>query len=416
MAQTNYTAPVSGAVARLTNNTGATLGASATNKFADVLSVKDFGAIGDGVADDTSAFNQAMAVSTRSKCVRVPDGIYKTTSALAATHAICFVGDAWRIRYAGSETINAVFSIIGGPATIPHGTFIEGSSLTGSIFDGSGRATNGLLLQGVVSGWMNYIRATNVLDAGVLINWAQQITFEHLMVSDNFEPFSTVPRRGLVIDGISSANVFNGINIEHVASTGIDLVYAYNTVFNGGTSEGNHGIGVRCTGALAPYRTCVNNTFINLDTEENAGGDYEFADLSYFNTILSANSFSKLGIHFTGSAVSNTVIGGFIGPSIADAGTKGNRLINVGAMLSSRGVAWTDNGQNYSDPIFDNFTNTVQPAINNYTKAAATRDAPISMSSKIEGGSVGQVLCKKADSTIGSCSTLDTTTGSCTCN
>jgi len=153
--------------------------------------------------------------------------------------------------------------------------------------------------------------------------------------------------------------------------------------FNSGTSEGNGGLGVRCTGSFSPYRTCVNNTFINLDTEVNAGGDYEFGDLASFNTILSANSSSNPGIHITGAAVSNTVIGGVIGPSIADAGTKSNPLVNAGAILTTPGAAWTDNGQNYSDPIFNSFTNTIQPAINNYTKALSRVDGLITKSSKI---------------------------------
>jgi hypothetical protein len=385
-----------------------TVHATTNTKLAGQLTVTDFGATGDGIADDTQAFNQAIAASSLSNCIRVPNGIYRTTAALVATHPICLTGDSWRVRYDGSDSINAVFSIVGGPASIPHAAFFEGSSLTGAVLDGNGRALNGLLLQGVVSGWMNYIRVTNVIDTGVVLNWAQQITFEHLMVSDNFERFSTVPQRGLVIDGISSANIFNAINIEHVAANGIELNYAYNTIFNGGTSEGNHGLGVRCTGAVSPYRTCVNNTFTNLDTEENSAGDYEFGDLAYFNTIVSANSFSKVGIHFTGSAVSNTVIGGLIGPSIADAGTKANRLVNVGAILSNPGVAWTDNGQNYADPIYDSFSNSIQPAVNNYSAMATKVGAG--------GASTGQILCRKSDSTIGSCSALGAGSTTCTCN
>ena len=106
--------------------------------------------------------------------------------------------------------------------------------------------------------------------------------------------------------------------------------------------------------------------------------------------ILSANSSSDSGIHITGAAVSNTVIGGVIGPSIADAGTKSNPLVNAGAILTTPGAAWTDNGQNYSDPIFNSFTNTIQPAINNYTKALSRVDGLITKSSKIEGGTTGQ--------------------------
>ena len=57
-------------------------------------------------------------------------------------------------------------------------------------------------------------------------------------------------RLAIVRGGASSANVFNGVNIEACHGTGVDLAYAYNTVFKDGTSEGNLGTGVRCTGAV----------------------------------------------------------------------------------------------------------------------------------------------------------------------
>src|SRR5437868_106964 len=108
---------------------------SASCLLASAKSVKDFGAAGDGVTDDTLAFRQAIAASSLSTCVSVPDGIYRTTAALVATHPICFTGDSWRLKYDGSASINAVFSVIGGPASVPHGAFFEGSSISGAIFD-----------------------------------------------------------------------------------------------------------------------------------------------------------------------------------------------------------------------------------------------------------------------------------------
>jgi hypothetical protein len=58
-----YTPAGSGAVAR-----------SAASKFGDVVSVKDFGAVGDGVADDTAAIQNAVNASTQ---VYFPAGTYK---------------------------------------------------------------------------------------------------------------------------------------------------------------------------------------------------------------------------------------------------------------------------------------------------------------------------------------------------
>lgn len=46
------------------------------DRFADVVNVKDFGAVGDGVADDTAAFEKAAGLQ---KAVYVPSGSYRLT-------------------------------------------------------------------------------------------------------------------------------------------------------------------------------------------------------------------------------------------------------------------------------------------------------------------------------------------------
>lgn len=48
------------------------------NKFGEWVSVKDFGAVGDGVADDTAAFTAALATGALN--ILVPAGVYKTTN------------------------------------------------------------------------------------------------------------------------------------------------------------------------------------------------------------------------------------------------------------------------------------------------------------------------------------------------
>ncbi|ATD82758.1 hypothetical protein CNY67_06955 [Desulfovibrio sp. G11] len=48
---------------------------SLADRFADVVNVKDFGAIGDGVVDDTAAIQAALDVAS-GKCVYIPAGVY----------------------------------------------------------------------------------------------------------------------------------------------------------------------------------------------------------------------------------------------------------------------------------------------------------------------------------------------------
>ncbi len=66
MASPDFTASGTGAATR-----------SSTDKFSDLISVKDFGAVGDGVADDTLPIQQALAAHFN---VFLPEGTYLITS------------------------------------------------------------------------------------------------------------------------------------------------------------------------------------------------------------------------------------------------------------------------------------------------------------------------------------------------
>lgn len=66
---------------------------TAQSKMRDVVSVKDFGAVGDGVADDTAAIQAAVnaAYSSRNKTVHVPNGVYKLTGLITITQGVMIV-------------------------------------------------------------------------------------------------------------------------------------------------------------------------------------------------------------------------------------------------------------------------------------------------------------------------------------
>lgn len=59
-------------------------------KLADTASVRDFGAVGDGIADDTPAIAAALASGARS--VSLPEGTYLTTAPLAVPNKTAVVG------------------------------------------------------------------------------------------------------------------------------------------------------------------------------------------------------------------------------------------------------------------------------------------------------------------------------------
>lgn len=74
---------------------------SIQDRLRQSVSVKDFGAVGDGITDDTNAFINALVAS---KNVFVPAGTYKTTAAITLPTYGCLIG-------AGIDNTNIVASL-----------------------------------------------------------------------------------------------------------------------------------------------------------------------------------------------------------------------------------------------------------------------------------------------------------------
>lgn len=95
MAAPNFTAIGTGAVTR-----------TSQDKFSDTVSVKDFGAVGDGLTNDTVAIQQALAAHN---AVFLPEGEYLVTSTLTLGERQSLIGAGQRsVLKANSNTFNVV--------------------------------------------------------------------------------------------------------------------------------------------------------------------------------------------------------------------------------------------------------------------------------------------------------------------
>ena len=123
------------------------------DKLRDVVSVKDFGAVGDGVADDTAAFNNAVtAAGTRN--VFVPGGSYKITGTVTGS----FYSDATVTIVTGTvNTINRIGSTLSTTGSLT----VTGTAATGALTVTGTAATGALTVTGTASVSDNVIISTS---------------------------------------------------------------------------------------------------------------------------------------------------------------------------------------------------------------------------------------------------------------
>ena len=122
-APVQVTAPLGGAQPR-------DLGA----KLADLVSVRDFGAAGDGLADDTGAFGAALAASSG---VYVPPGTYRITGPIVLGHGKSLWGAGDGSVIAAGQGAFAAVEIVAGYARL-HGLRLTGGAVGVKLYGQAG--------------------------------------------------------------------------------------------------------------------------------------------------------------------------------------------------------------------------------------------------------------------------------------
>lgn len=124
------------------------------NRLAQYVSVKDFGAVGNGVANDTAAI-QAALTATANGSLYFPEGTYVVTSALSAGSVNIICGGVVTINYTGAPHINRVLdmTLAGAPASITGKLVVNGNNKANiAIFISNDNATRVPLSLGDVEG------------------------------------------------------------------------------------------------------------------------------------------------------------------------------------------------------------------------------------------------------------------------
>lgn len=93
--------------------TGSTTARLLAERFAEVINVKDYGAVGNGSTDDTTAIQAAVTAAQGSECaLYFPPGTYRITGTIAITGALRLYGESrYGTSFAWTDTTLNVFTV-----------------------------------------------------------------------------------------------------------------------------------------------------------------------------------------------------------------------------------------------------------------------------------------------------------------
>ena len=324
---------------------------TAQSKMRDTVSVKDFGAVGDGVTDDTAAFNAAVAASS---AVYVPSGTYIVDVVNLAANTFIF-GD-------GAATILKQKS-----------TFVGGS--TGSLYANSGSAGSTL----------DNITIRDLRIEGTNISVPVFSEFKHLISLNGVKNalVENVDIIGFQGDGIYIGSGVVGGDERHNTN-----VTVKNCFFDGINKENRNGLSViDCNGILIEgnyFTRCSKSTMPGaIDIEPDTGvfhviQDIKIIDNKFYDIggnvgaigvfLPSATGFTTApnGFLIQGNYLDTVINGIYVLRGIAGGATETTaqlRLNILGNTVSNSYrpfVIGNVNGGNIADNIFVNSTTQAQ--------------------------------------------------------
>lgn len=336
---------------------------------------KDFGAVGDGVTDDTQALLAAVEASRNNAiAIHIPKGNYLTSQPLNFLRPATIIGEKGARISLTSGPHDYVIQMDHRDVNLDYWAY--NSYMSNIIVDGNGYASDGFSLRGVISSCFDNLMATNIRRAGLHCWWTQLCVHNNFVCSGNVETFTTTPAYGILIDAEAGAVNFRGTSAdlfinptcEHVTESGIEATFCSNTTFIGGTSEGNkYGFSFGHESDLGI--TAVTNTVIGCDIEVNSGGDVvlrKTATGNLFNGLQSG--FESPSIQVNG-ARANRFVGGSASGFDFYNGASGNHV--EGTILFGQNATVIDNSKlnswealyNINTGLYTDSSNPVQKRV-----------------------------------------------------
>jgi len=318
------------AVGYLPAGTGA-VATTVQTKLRESVSVKDFGAVGDGVVDDTAAIQAAITYAkTLSRPRLIVDaGIYLISSTLTFDlpnySTMEFIGEI--LTAGGNPAVR-----IGSTSTNPTGYFVTGLKVRRTTNDTSGNST-GVQLRNIVASYVDIRQVTGFQD-GVLC-------------------FANQGNGGVSYNEIHLGFLHDNRYNLHLQASGVG--YVNENLFFGGTY--NHSSGYPAVSTVniwidyATYRN-NNNRFYSPSLEDNStlavaaiiNGDNNLIVHPRMERSVSQSTYE---IQFTANSSENQIIGaGFtmVPTNISDSGAGNCYETRQGVLIQKQATAGNGNG------------------------------------------------------------------------
>ena len=291
-------------------------------KLREVVSVKDFGAKGDGTTNDTTAFQNALTYLSGGGELYIPSGTYIYTTTLNMSIKGLTVrgcGKTSLLQFNG--TGNCIEIKAADLASTKTAVTLDNFWVSGNV-----NATNGIYINYWTNWTLNDIHVGNVTGAGFYVGFSVFGYMKNLTVYDydwGSGGFTVKPTNGLLLGRTAGgvitypdfcATTIINANIQGVSGSGIKGVNGFNNTFVGGSSENNTGFTLEL---LADFQQ---NSFNGINLE---GGDTSISGSqnNFIGVILPSSGNDML---FTSTASSNKVLGGTVGTMTFAAGSTGN--------------------------------------------------------------------------------------------
>lgn len=382
----------SGGGAAMVGYTPAGTGAVATtvqSKLRETVSVKDFGAVGNGVSDDTAAIQAAISTN---KSVYIPAGDYKVTATLTKTNggSLTLFGDGIGVtnivKYNDSDLCQITNTSSGGVISFGEMSLVPGSDMvSGAALNlRSDSALPSVRLKNLFIG----TPAVNEFKYGVRLNNCTEAVMEGVVCyglgTSKFISFDISATAAATVPKFSKCSVYNalyGVNITNSTSPGIEGVQLYGCDIVGV----NTGLRFRNTFGptyfpphIAWFGGHINAGFRNIDIETasqiivqgallyNSGNPGDFIRLHQCSDyLISNNEFVALGGTAAGVVLSTSaepINGGLVtGNKFSINGSANCVLLDASKIINN--VFVTGNQMVTGAAIFAATGGTKQPSV-----------------------------------------------------